>query len=196
MSTGLPQDKASFSDKIAMEEFSQSRTKTKKATLIFGVIVVLAIWIGFFALASAGEIAMTTALLQAAVVTGIILLFTVFKGFKSRKEVTWTGEIVDKKIEQRRERENYGDKTRFEMKTHYFIFIKEDGTQQIKRWEVISREHYNYYAVGDRVKHHHGFTYYEKNDKTNDDTIICIACGRLTGIEQSNCRFCKLPLLN
>ena len=52
-----------------------------------------------------------------------------------------------------------------------------------------------YYSVGDKIKRHAGYDYWEKYDKSGDEDIICIRCGRFTDIDKDRCDNCKSPLL-
>ena len=54
---------------------------------------------------------------------------------------------------------------------------------------------YNYFAIGDRVRHHAGLNSYEKYDKTGDAFIPCNACGTLCDMSDEICFRCKCPLL-
>ena len=54
---------------------------------------------------------------------------------------------------------------------------------------------YNYFNIGDRVRHHAGLNSYEKYDKTGDAFIPCNACGTLCDISEYTCFRCKCPLL-
>ncbi len=54
---------------------------------------------------------------------------------------------------------------------------------------------YNYYRIGDRVRHHAGLNSYEKYDKTRDSIIFCAACATLCDIGDDVCYRCKCPLL-
>ena len=54
---------------------------------------------------------------------------------------------------------------------------------------------YNYYKIGDRVRHHKGLNTYEKQNKTGDTIIFCNACASLNDIKEDYCFRCKCPLL-
>lgn len=54
---------------------------------------------------------------------------------------------------------------------------------------------YNYYSIGDRVRHHAGLKCYEKHDKTGDKFIPCAACATFCDISGDRCFRCKCPLL-
>ena len=54
---------------------------------------------------------------------------------------------------------------------------------------------YNYYKIGDKVRHHGGINTFEKYDKTGDTIIFCNACATLCDIDDDVCFRCKCPLL-
>jgi len=54
---------------------------------------------------------------------------------------------------------------------------------------------YDYYSKGYRVRHHRGFSCYEKYDKTRDARILCIACLTFNDIEKERCSRCGCALL-
>lgn len=78
MSNDLAQKKTRLSDKIPSPKV-HFKAKTKKITKIIMYILVLACWIGFPVTALAGNLEMSTAILQAAVLSGIIVLLSAFQ---------------------------------------------------------------------------------------------------------------------
>jgi len=54
---------------------------------------------------------------------------------------------------------------------------------------------YNYYRIGERVRHHAGLNSYEKFDKSSETHLFCNACGTLCDINDDYCFRCKCPLL-
>ncbi|MBM7560677.1 hypothetical protein [Fusibacter tunisiensis] len=113
-------------------------------------------------------------------------------GRKSSK--TWDGIIIDKKVIRKRNKS-----TRDTGSMHYMAFsilIK-----RIDTGKIITLEHrdddtvYNYYKIGDKVRHHGGLNSYEKYDKSNDAIIFCAACGSLCDISEEVCFRCGCPLL-
>ena len=54
---------------------------------------------------------------------------------------------------------------------------------------------FDYFQVGDRVRHHAGLNSYEKYDKSHDSIIFCNACATLCQISDDVCWRCKCPLL-
>ena len=106
---------------------------------------------------------------------------------KRRIDRTWDGTIIDKQV-----RSKYYNN---EPHTQYLIKIeKESGKIKTEKWADYS-ELFNYYEIGDRVRHHKGLFYYEKYDKSRDSHILCIACRHFNDIQEDFCTMCKCPLL-
>ena len=110
------------------------------------------------------------------------------------KSTTWDGKIVDKKIENKRRRskddESWIDYTR------YTVCIRSDKGKIHTTSAEDDDTKYNYYKIGDRVRHHKGLNTYEKEDKSGDTIIFCNACASLNDIHEQYCFRCKCPLLN
>jgi hypothetical protein len=101
--------------------------------------------------------------------------------------------VEDKKTYQRRERTN--GKGRARIHTYYVVKVRKDsGGVKKHKWRDIP----GFTAIttiGDRVRHHKGFYYYEKYDKSQDPQIMCAACMSFVDKEQEVCPRCKCPLL-
>ena len=54
---------------------------------------------------------------------------------------------------------------------------------------------FEYYRVGEQVRHHPGCDFPEKFDKSNDEQVICVACGELYDLPTETCPKCQVPLL-
>ena len=118
--------------------------------------------------------------------------------FLHKKSTTWDGKVVDKKVanKRRRERINSAAAAHDVAYTEYTVVIED---QRGKKHNLISENNstsYDYFQVGDQVRHHAGLNTYEKYDKSRDRTIPCNACGTLNFVENENCSRCKCPLLS
>ena len=79
--------------------------------------------------------------------------------------------------------------------TEYLLQVKKDhGGVKTHRWRNFPGV-FSHYALGDRVRHHKGFSYYEKFDKSGEEKILCIACNSFAEAEADVCPRCKCPLL-
>jgi hypothetical protein len=79
-------------------------------------------------------------------------------------------------------------------KDEWFIYFDcEDGRRRKKE---VSRTIYKYLQEGDRVRYLPQFPQpYEKYNKTQDDSILCMFCSRSVSIENDQCPYCKNPLI-
>lgn len=106
------------------------------------------------------------------------------------------GTVEDKRIKKKTRRQDYGNNDfHYEDYPEYSIIIRSDRG---KRHAIRSTDDdtlYNYYKIGNRVRHHAGLNSFEKYDKTGDKIIFCNACGTLCDISQDICFRCKCPLL-
>jgi hypothetical protein len=84
---------------------------------------------------------------------------------------TWDGVVVDKQILQKIERVRYGNKVRTVPYTPYVLKVKRDDGKIFTHSVRDNRAIFDYYQIGERVRHHKGFSYYEKYDKWKDSWI-------------------------
>lgn len=70
---------------------------------------------------------------------------------------------------------------------HRDVFLDKDDEGKLNRIE--------YYNHGERVRRHRGFKYFERFDKSDKNTVICIDCGTLNPKERDRCKDCGLILL-
>lgn len=68
-------------------------------------------------------------------------------------------------------------------------------THTYERTGALEEDYRAYYQTGDRVRHHRGFDLPEKYDKSGDESIVCIACGRVNSMDSRKCGQCGAPLL-
>lgn len=109
---------------------------------------------------------------------------------------TWDGAVVDKAVRKKTEKRTYGDDdVRHVSYLEYSVVIRSDSGKK----HVITGKNddtlYNYYRIGDRIRHHGKLNSYEKYDKRGDRFIPCNACATLNDIEDEHCSRCKCPLL-
>jgi hypothetical protein len=128
---------------------------------------------------------------------GMFLAIALLQVLGRKTSKTWDGTVINKKISSRRRKKRTGDGGYYWMNyTEYVVFIKDDRG---KGHEIVVEDDntlYNYYQIGDRVRHHGGLNSYEKYDKTGDRIIFCNACASLCDINDEVCFRCKCPLLN
>jgi hypothetical protein len=186
-----------FSKRINDEAFKKYLKNTNRWSVIFSIILAVASAIGFFIYGeTSAEMENPEALYIGLVIGAMFLLIAFFTIISRGKSRTWDGKIVNKKIEKKRRKKSTGDNDYYwENYLKYSVFIQGED----KKTREISAEDddtvYNYYQIGDRVRHHKGLNTYEKYDKSKDIIIFCNACASLNDINDDYCFRCKCPLL-
>ena len=123
----------------------------------------------------------------------MFLLIDLFQIVSRSKSRTWDGTVVDKKIESKRRKSR--DANQWIDYSEYIVFIQEDNGKIHSISAEDDATKYNYYQIGNKVRHHKGLNTYEKQDKTGDTIIFCNACASLNDIREHHCFRCKCPLL-
>ena len=194
---GQSGDLTGFSARIADPAYEKWIRNNGRGAAIFTVILALVAFSGFTAagVMGVGGVSNPQGLLIGLGIGGMFLAIYLIQTLKRKKDKTWEGKVVDKIEKKKRRQRNDGEDTVREEYIEYTITVLgDDGKKRVLRREN-SRTLFDYYNVGDRVKHHAGFSLYEKYDKSKDRHIFCIACGNLCNMEDSICGRCKCPLL-
>ncbi len=187
-----------FSTRISAPAFAKYIKNTNRWSALFSMILALVAVIGFYIAGEAGAEGMSNpqSLYIGFGIGGMLLVIALFQIMGRKRSKTWDGTVVDKKIKKKTETHTYGDDdVRYEDYLEYSVIIRSD---QGKQYTIRNRNNdtlYNYYRVGDRVRHHAGLNSYEKYDKTGDTFIPCNACATLCEINEDYCFRCKCPLL-
>ncbi len=124
----------------------------------------------------------------------MFILIAFFQIVGRNKTKTWDGTVVDKKIINKRRQDKNQDYWKDYLE--YQVTIKADDG---KKYHISTEDDdtlYNYYQIGNRVRHHKGLNSYEKQDKSLDTIIFCNACASLNDINDKYCFRCKCPLLS
>lgn len=186
-----------FSPRISDPAFAKYIKNSNRWSAIFSIILAVAAVIGFFI---AGEVSSEMDNPESFYIgLGIGTMFLVIAFFQvlgRKRSKTWDGTVEDKKTKKKTEKQTFGDgDVRYHDYMEYSVIIRSDHG---KRYTIRSNNNdilYNYYQIGDRVRHHAGLNSYEKYDKTGDTFIPCNACGTLCDINEDYCFRCKCPLL-
>lgn len=188
---------AGYSTKINDPAFEKYLKNANRWALIFSIILALIAVVGFFIYGEYGSDMDNPQALYIGLGIGcmfiIIALFTIVGKKKSK---TWDGQVSDKKVEKKRKRK-YTDNSDYYWEEYllYTVFIRDESG---KTHELSARNDdttFNYYKVGDKVRHHAGLNTYEKHDKTGDEILFCNVCASLNDIKNDFCFRCKCPLL-
>lgn len=129
---------------------------------------------------------------------GMFLTIALFTTLSKKRSKTWDGVVADKTIKNKRRKQSTGpDKNDFYWSDYveYKVIIKEDGGKKHELTAEDDDTRYNYFQVGDKVRHHGKLNTYEKYDKTRDTVSFCNACASLNDIHDEACFRCKCPLL-
>ncbi len=129
------------------------------------------------------------------VIGGMFLFIALLQTIGRIRSKTWDGVVVDKKFEKKRRKRRSGDDTYWQNYKLYTVSIKMDTG---KIYDLSSEDDdtvYNYYQIGDKVRHHKGLNSLEKYDKSGDSIIFCSACATLNDIQDDKCSRCSCPLL-
>lgn len=186
-----------FSPRISDPAFAKYVKNSNRWAAIFSMILAVAAVIGFYIYGEVGsEMDNPGSLYIGFGIGGMFLVIALFQILGRKRSKTWDGTVEDKKIKKKTKRHDYGDdNVQYEDYLEYSVMIRSD---QGKRHTIKSNDNdtlYNYYKIGDRVRHHAGLNSLEKYDKTGDKFIPCNACGTLCDISEESCFRCKCPLL-
>ena len=187
-----------FSPSINNPAFAKYIKNTNRWSVIFSSVLAVAAVVGFYIAGEAGVKGMSNpqSLYIGFGIGGMFLVIALFQILGRKRSRTWDGTVEDKKIKKKTRRHDYGnDNVQYEDYLEYSVIIRSD---QGKRHAIKSNDSdtlYNYYNIGDRVRHHAGLNSYEKYDKTGDKFIPCNACATLCDINNDYCFRCKCPLL-
>lgn len=188
-----PANLIGFSPWINDPAFQAYKRKSASWSFIFSFILAAAAIIGFPIYGNAsGEIDWPNSLYYGLGIGGMFIVIALMQTIKRGIDKTWDGVIMYKDAYRVRERDSDGD---MHFHVHFVIKVKKDsGGVKKHKWRDIPGP-YDYYNIGDRVRHHKGFYYYEKYDKSRDTVIMCAACMSFHDINLDICPKCKCPLL-
>ncbi len=186
-----------YSTKINDPEFQKYILNSNRYSAIFSIVLAIIAIIGFFIYGeTSNEMENPQALIIGITVGGIFILIALYQIITRNKDSTWDGIVAEKTIEKKDRKQQASNNDYY---IHYYIEYKvliRDEKGKIHR--IIFEDDdtvYNYYNVGDKVRHHGRLNSYEKYDKSNDTIIFCNACGSLNDIQDDYCFRCNCPLL-
>lgn len=182
-----------FSTKINDPSFTTYKKKSIIWSFLFATILAIIVIIGFPIYGNvSGELDWPNSLYYGFAIGAMFILIALLQTLKKWLDKTWDGVVINKDTYRVKERNRKGG---FHYHTFYVIKIKKDsgGTKKHK-WKDIPGL-YDYYNVGDRVRHHKGFSYYEKYDKSRDNKIMCAACMAFNDKNIDVCTRCKCLVL-
>jgi hypothetical protein len=181
-----------YSDKIAHPAFARYISNANRWSFLFAVILAAAAVAGFYIYGETSrEMANPEALYIGLGIGGMFLAIAAWQIIARQSSKTWDGVVVDKKIGRKKRRRDDED----DWRTTYTVVIRSDGGETHTLAAEDDDTLYNYYRIGDRVRHHKGLNSFEKYDKSRNTVIFCNACASLNDIRSDRCFRCQCPLL-
>jgi hypothetical protein len=183
-----------YSQKINDPAMSRYVHNANNWSVIFALVLAIAAVSGFYIYGeSSDEMENPESLYIGLTIGSMFLLIAIFQIIGRNRSTTWDGTIVDKKITQKRRHDKY--QKRWIDYLEYTVSIRADNGKMHFTSADDDDTKYNYYKIGDRVRHHKGLNTYEKQDKSGDSIIFCNACASLNDINEDYCFRCNCPLL-
>lgn len=188
-----PANLRGFSPRINDPAFAKYIKSSNRYSAIISLVLAVAAVIGFYIAGEMGAEGMSNPL-SLIIGAGIGAMFVAIALFQIRgrkRSGTWDGTVEDKKVKKKTHHDEYSINEYLE----YSVIVRGDHG---KRHVIKTRNSdilYNYFNIGDRVRHHAGLKSLEKYDKTSDKFIPCNACATLCDIGDDVCFRCKCPLL-
>lgn len=183
---------AVFSSKIDDPAFAKYIKNSNQWAQYFSLGLAMIAVVGFYIYGeTSSEMNNPEAFYIGLAIGGMFLLIALFQITGRKKGVTWDGTVVDKKTKKKSKRDDDSWRDYLE----YKVTIKRDNGKKYYIAANNDNKIYNYYNIGDRVRHHKGINSYEKQDKRGDTIIFCNACASLKKMKDDFCFRCKCPLL-
>lgn len=186
-----------FSHKISDPALARYVQNSNRWAAIFSIILAVVAVVGFTVAGEmGGEVENPESFFIGLGIGGMFLVIAMFQIAGRKRSKTWDGQVVDKKVEQKKQKKNSGnDDYYWEKYLLYTVVIRSESGKLHRISAKNDDTVYNYYKVGDRVRHHAGLNSYEKYDKSQDSIVFCSACSSLNDISADYCFRCKCPLL-
>lgn len=181
-----------FSPRINDPAFAKYIKRNNRYSIIISIILAVVAIIGFYIAGEMGSEGMSNpaSLFIGFGIGGMFLFIALFQISRRKFSSTWDGIVENKKIKKK----THHDQDSVEKYLEYSIIVRSDlGKKYVIKTR--SSDIYNYYNIGNRVRHHAGLNSLEKYDNTGDMYIPCNACGTLCNIRDDVCYNCKCPLL-
>ena len=186
-----------FSSRINDPAFTGYVKNSKRWSAIFSLVLAIVAIISFYIYGEKSPEMDNPQALYIGIGIGSMFIFiaTIQIIGRSRSK-TWDGIVIDKKVQDKRKKRYTNNNDYYwENYKEYTVSIKRDDGRVEECATEDDDTKYNYYQIGDRVRHHEGLNTYEKYDKSRDAIIFCNACASLHNIEDDYCFRCKCPLL-
>lgn len=181
-----------YSQRIRDPAFQKYIKDTKRYALWFSAGLAFAAVLGFTIYGQVSdEMDNPQALGIGLAIGGMFLAIGIFSRKDRRGDATWDGAVIDKT----RRRTTKQTESSWASGIEYTVSIQSDDGIVVHLTAQDDATVYDYYKVGDRVRHHRGLNTFEKFDKSGDTIIFCNACSTLNDIREETCWRCSCPLL-
>ena len=188
-----------YSPRIHDPAFTRYLKNTNRWSAIFSTILAAAAIIGFYIYGETSpEMDNPQALFIGLGIGGMFFLNALYSIIARKRSKAWDGVVADKTIKQKNRRQSTGGGDNdyyIHYYTEYAVIIRDERGKAHRLTAEDDDTVFNYYNIGDRVRHHAGLNSYEKYDKSGDSIILCNACATLCAIGDEVCFRCKCPLL-
>ena len=170
---------------------------TNRWSTIFSLILAVTAVIGFTIYGEvSGEMDNPQELFIGLGIGGMFLVIALFQILGRKRSKTWDGVVVDKTIKPKTRRYDTGNNdSTINYYTVYAVIVREEQGKTHQMTAEDDRTVFDYFQVGDRVRHHARLNPYEKYDKSRDSIIFCNACATKCDIGDDVCFRCGCPLL-
>lgn len=186
-----------YSPRIHDPAFSQYVKSSNRWAAAVSAILALAAVIGFYIYGEvSGKMENPAALFLGIAIGCLFLLPSLTAILRRKKSKTWDGVVVDKTIKEKKRRQYIGNEDYYiEKYTEYAVIVRDGRGKTHRLTSENDDARYNYFQIGEHVRHHAGLNSYEKYDKSRDPILFCNACGTLCQADDEHCRRCRCPLL-
>ncbi len=194
---GATAEYVGYSGKISDPAFGKYIKATNRWSTVIALALAAAAIIGFYIYGETGSgMQNPQALFMGIALAFLFLVVALVQFIRRRSSKTWDGVVVDKTAKKKSRRQNTGDDDYyFYNYIEYVVIVKSDAGKKHKMVAEDNAAQYNYFQIGDRVRHHAGLNSYEKYDKSKDTDILCNACSAVCSMNDDVCLRCKCPLL-
>lgn len=186
-----------YSQRIHDPAFAKYLKNTNRWSAIFSMILAVAAVIGFAIYGETSrEMENPQALFIGLGIGGMFLVIAVYSIIARKRSKTWDGVVVDKTVKKKTRRHDTGNNdSNINYYTEYAVIVRDERGKDHRMTAEDDRTVFDYFQVGDPMRHHAGLNSYEKYDKSRDSIIFCNACATLCDIGDDVCWRCNCPLL-
>ena len=184
-----------FSSHASDGTFRKHKTRYGLGVLVFLLIVSVII---FLAMLLSGDIDLSAGglVIFGAVMAVLWTFWILWYVIDNRKVKDWDGVVTRKEQETTRYVRKDEDGYRHtQEQTAYRVWFRTDGGKTKKLVQYDKPAWYNYLNEGERVRYHGGKNYYEKYDKSREETLPCAGCGSRRDAREDYCGRCGCRML-